>query len=241
MDLKEEEILKDKVHSHWYYVSKGLALLKIIKKTKINSILDIGAGSGVFSKIILKNTNAREAICFDKGYSKDKEENFFGKKLYYTNKISSFNADLVLFMDVIEHIKDDISFVKTYINKVKPGTYVLFTVPAFQFLFSGHDLFLEHYRRYTLLSLKTCLNSAGLTVLKTRYYFLLLFPFMAIIRIFAKVKMKYFSKNYIAKSDLKIYGKFINKLFILIHRIELLFFPLNKIAGLTAFCLAIKK
>ena len=41
MDLKEEEILKKNVYSHWYYVSKGLAILDFVKNLKVNIILDI--------------------------------------------------------------------------------------------------------------------------------------------------------------------------------------------------------
>ena len=56
----------------------------------------------------------------------------------------------MLLMDVIEHIEDDVGLVGEYVNKVAPGTQFIATVPAFMWLWSGHDVFLEHVRRYTL-------------------------------------------------------------------------------------------
>jgi hypothetical protein len=53
-------------------------------------------------------------------------------------------------MDVIEHVEDDVGLVREYANKVAPGTRFITTVPAFMWLWSGHDVFLEYFRRYTL-------------------------------------------------------------------------------------------
>ena len=241
MDLKEEEILKNNVYSHWYYVSKGLALLDFIKNLEVNIILDIGAGSGVFSKTILQNTGAREATCLDTGYVAEKEERWHGKKLKYVKTLSKSNADLVLLVDVLEHVKDDISFVKKYVDKLDKGTNLFVSVPAFEFLFSGHDIFLEHYRRYTISSLEACLKACGLTIVKSRYYFFTLFPFIVILRVLTKAQMKFFPKTFVPKSSLKLHGKLINKVLIIIHKLELLSLSNNKLAGLTVFCLATKK
>jgi trans-aconitate methyltransferase len=241
MDLKEEDILKDNIYFHWYYVAKGLALLDFIKNIKVDSILDIGAGSGIFSKKLLQYTEAKDATCLDSGYVSEKEEVFLNKKINYIKSISHSNADLVLLMDVLEHVEDDALFVRKHLNNVKQGAYVVITVPAFQFLFSEHDIFLNHYRRYTISSLESCLTSSGLTVLKSRYYFFLLFPLMTMVRIFTKIKTRYFLRDITPKSDLKLYGNLVNKLLILINKAELLFFPFNKVAGLTVFCLAVKK
>ena len=44
-------------------------------------------------------------------------------------------------MDVLEHVADDLALLKEYVDKARPGTAFLITVPAFQFLWSGHDDF----------------------------------------------------------------------------------------------------
>ena len=53
-------------------------------------------------------------------------------------------------MDVLEHVSDDVGLVREYAKRAKPGTRFVVSVPAFMWLWSGHDVFLEHHRRYTL-------------------------------------------------------------------------------------------
>ena len=47
---------------------------------------------------------------------------------------------------------------------------IIITVPAFMSLWSGHDVFLEHKRRYTLPELKQKLVSAGFQIEKISYF-----------------------------------------------------------------------
>ncbi len=244
MDIKEEAILKEKAHSHWYYVAKGLALKKLVEGLSVESILDVGAGSGVFSKILLRDTGAKEAVCLDTGYELEREEQFCGKRISFVKDAFGTEAglglatdsgsatDLVLMIDILEHIDNDVSFVKRFVERSGDGAHFAVAVPAFQSLFSGHDIFLEHKRRYRLSSLESCLKDAGLTVLKSHYFFLPFFPMVALKRLL-------FGGGE-PKSDLKLYGPLLNSLLLLAHRIELPFARFNRFAGLTAFCLAKK-
>jgi len=87
-------------------------------------------------------------------------------------------ASLVLLMDVIEHIEDDTGFLtglraRPYIDR---QTRLLITVPAYQSLFSSHDTFLGHYRRYSNRSLRRLIERSGYTVLGIGYFFGSLLP-----------------------------------------------------------------
>ena len=53
MDLKEEAILGAAIGSHWYYVAKGRALCAMLGGIRVPEVLDVGAGSGVFSRQLL--------------------------------------------------------------------------------------------------------------------------------------------------------------------------------------------
>jgi SAM-dependent methyltransferase len=83
-------------------------------------------------------------------------------------------ASLVLLMDVIEHIEDDGGFLDDLAARdfVDRGTCVLVTVPAYQWLFSAHDVFLHHYRRYSNRTLRSRLEGAGFQVQEIGYFFL---------------------------------------------------------------------
>jgi SAM-dependent methyltransferase len=58
-------------------------------------------------------------------------------------------ADLVLLMDVIEHVEDDFELVSAVAAELAPGAHVLVTVPAHPKLWSAHDEASQHWRRYT--------------------------------------------------------------------------------------------
>lgn len=82
-------------------------------------------------------------------------------------------VDLILLMDVIEHIADDISFLKNEILPVMESDkcYTFITVPAYQFLFTKHDEFLGHYRRYNNKLLKKNVALSGINSRECGYFF----------------------------------------------------------------------
>jgi SAM-dependent methyltransferase len=66
--------------------------------------------------------------------------------------------------DVIEHIEDDVRFLKTVTRLLAPGAYLYVTVPAYQVLWSQNDEFAQHYRRYSRASLRRTIAAAGLSI-----------------------------------------------------------------------------
>jgi len=66
--------------------------------------------------------------------------------------------------DVVEHIEDDISFVKTIRRTLKPGGRFYCTVPASGFLWSGEDSQAGHFRRYNRATLADVMGAAGFEV-----------------------------------------------------------------------------
>lgn len=150
MDLKEGEILREEIDGHWYYLSKGRALQKFLGHLKVPEVLDVGAGSGIFSRQLLAEGRCDSAVCLDVNYDSEGIENYRGKTISFVKDLRPpFLQKLIIMMDVLEHIQDDGAFLKHYVDNLSRGGYVLITVPAFQFLWSGHDVFLEHHRRYT--------------------------------------------------------------------------------------------
>src|SRR3546814_13128694 len=79
-------------------------------------------------------------------------------------------------MDVLEHVEDDAGLLRTYLDKAPPQAQAVITVPAFQFLWSHHDVFLEHHRRYTLKTLSRVVERAGAVPLRMHYYYGTIFP-----------------------------------------------------------------
>ena len=239
MDLKEEDILKDKIYSHWYYVSKGRAMQFFFRDIKIPEVLDVGAGSGIFSRQLIDEGICNSAICIDPNYEVEKTERYNGKQLSFVKDIKKKSNQFILMMDVLEHVADDVELLSYYADTLDTDGYILISVPAFQFIWSGHDTFLEHYRRYTIKTIETIIRRAGMKPLKSCYFFASLFPAIAIIRIIKKILLN--RSELKPKSDLKLYPEWINRILIHIHHLERhTFFPLNKAFGLSIFCLCRK-
>src|SRR4051812_46399607 len=233
MDLKEEDILGADIGRHWYYRSKAAALRRMVGGLGPRRILDIGAGSGFFSRHLLAEAGAQSALCVDIGYPNDRDDNQGGKPVLFRRDTGPTDCDLVLMMDVLEHVDDDRGLVRHYAAKVPSGAHFLVTVPAFRFLWSGHDVFLEHKRRYRLPEIEAAMREAGLHVVRGAYYFGLVFPLAAAVRLAARNAGE-------PKSSLARHGALTNGLLAAVCAAELPLFRLNRLAGLSAFVLARK-
>jgi len=234
MDIKEQDILGEAIGQHWYYRAKGAAMRALLGASAPRHVLDVGAGSGFFSRLLLEQ-GAGAATCVDPGYPDDHEEVHAGRPIRFVRDVGPGDFDLALMMDVLEHVDDDVGLLSEYAAKAAAGARFLITVPAFQWMWSGHDVFLEHRRRYTLAQLEHVVARAGLRVRHGCYYYGFLLPVAAARRLAAGA-----SRN-IAKSDLQMHSPAVNAALGAVCSAELSVFRANRVAGLTVFCLAEKK
>ena len=105
-------------------------------------------------------------------------------------------------MDVLEHIRDDYFALKEWKKVLSPNGIILISVPAFQHLWSHHDEFLGHYRRYNKKDLYNLARSVGLQEIKINYIFSYVYPAVFILR-------KFLPKILLENSDLRKNNKFI--------------------------------
>jgi SAM-dependent methyltransferase len=237
MDLKEFEILGSALASHWYYVAKGRAMRSFLADTRVAEVLDIGAGSGVFSRQLLSAGVCQRAVCVDPAYATEFMETRKSDEITFVREAPAPCQKLVLMMDVLEHVDADVALLRQYTEHLGSDGRVLISVPAFPCLWSGHDVFLGHRRRYTRESLLDTVDKAGLRAVRCRYFFGLLFPGVAVIRWLTSRRFE--AGKIEAKSALRKYPRPVNQALILLHDIERnTLFRFNRLAGLTLFCLA---
>lgn len=91
--------------------------------------------------------------------------------------------DLVVALDVLEHLDDDRGCLAALRRYLQPGGWGLFTVPAFPFLWSRHDDLHHHRQRYRKAQLATVLADAGFEAPNVSYFNTLLFPVIAGVRL----------------------------------------------------------
>jgi 2-polyprenyl-3-methyl-5-hydroxy-6-metoxy-1,4-benzoquinol methylase len=91
-------------------------------------------------------------------------------------------ADVMLAMDVMEHVADDFMLASSLLAALKPGGYLLVTVPADETLWSPHDVNFGHYRRYTRSRLERLWQSLPVTPLLVSHYMSRLLPVVRTVR-----------------------------------------------------------
>jgi hypothetical protein len=91
---------------------------------------------------------------------------------------------------VIEHLEDDVGAMRELRRIVAPGGALLVTVPAYQWLWSGHDVINHHFRRYTRSSMQRAAEQAGWHQVRTTYFNSLLLPVAILLRVLDRVNTR---------------------------------------------------
>jgi SAM-dependent methyltransferase len=209
-------------------VSKSLMVEEHLRGRGLK-ILDVGAGSGWFSRRLLQRGIAGRAVCVDPGYPSERDELVDGHPLSFRRSVERVDADVVLLMDVLEHVEDDVALLSSYVRRAAPGTRFLLTVPAFQFLWSAHDVYLEHHRRYTLAQLRSVAHESGLRVVSAHYYFAAILPVAVVLRLFRRGRTA-------DRSDMKPVPAWLNRILQWLLSAERNIMRANRAAGLTVVC-----
>lgn len=186
MDISEFSRLSDKAdyNRHPWETSRKNVLHTFLKHAKINfpinRIVDIGSGDAYVIHTLLEKNLASEYFAIDIAYTPEvvaqlKENNNNSSVVYlqslqeYLIKYPSHLNTLFLCMDVLEHLQDERMILDNL--KTKGNNYYFFAVPAFQSVFSSHDVLLGHYRRYTLHQLEALLSKNEFKIQDKGYYF----------------------------------------------------------------------
>ena len=169
--------------AHWYYRTKADALKRTLRRAGVRpgDVKDVGAGSGFFSDVVLELYPQCTARCIDPHYTDQQLAQGTERISFAREDLTP--SDLYLFMDVLEHVADDVALLHDYVRTARAGAVFFISVPAMQFLWSGHDVFLGHHRRYTIRSLEQVVTAAGLQVLSGRYLYGATFPAVAAVRL----------------------------------------------------------
>jgi hypothetical protein len=156
-----------------------------LKNEKTFTVLDIGCGDIFFITELSKKYPLINFYAIDIAFTDELIEAYkkqAGNKIHLFKSLEEASlhmdkpADLVLLLDVIEHIENDVSFLNNLCHHKRIGaeTQIIITVPAFQGLFCSHDHFLGHYRRYNNQNLEKTILEAGFSKIKKGYFFTLL-------------------------------------------------------------------
>ena len=122
-------------------------ILKYIR----GNVAEIGPGTGQNITYYSKQINKLHL------YEPSKDLYLTLKKKIKNSKIKILNKefkatknkfDTILYLDVLEHIKNDKKEIDMALKSLKKNGNLIIHVPAFQFLYSDFDKYVGHYRRY---------------------------------------------------------------------------------------------
>jgi SAM-dependent methyltransferase len=230
--------------SYWWFIARNRVILNVVEKmtnlSQDDEVLDVGCGTCGFAKLLSLN---HKVVGLDTSeialeYCKKR-----GLKDLYLSFIADFpkeqrNIKVVTALDVLEHIEDDFGAVRDIYNLLPQNGKIVATVPAYQFLWSFHDVVHKHYRRYTKKRFVSLLKSAGFEIEYATYFNTFLFLPAIFKRLLDKYTVPLKSEEY----AIEILPNFINKLFAKIFEYEKHFIPKIKFPfGISILVVASKK
>jgi len=132
-------------------------------------LLDAGAGDGyVARRWMASNQELDSVTCWDAAYTDDDLRALAthpDQRIAFIRDAPRSKFRLVVLLDVLEHVEDDTGFLNSVVeNYAEDGATVLISVPAWPSLFSNHDVFIQHYRRYRPRQARELIRGAGLSI-----------------------------------------------------------------------------
>jgi 2-polyprenyl-3-methyl-5-hydroxy-6-metoxy-1,4-benzoquinol methylase len=139
---------------------------------RADDVLDVGSGDAWFSSQLRPSLSDEATVtCWDVAYAEPEAcavAEAVHPRAVLSGQRPSGTFDLLLLLDVLEHVEDDHEFLATLVSEnLSPGATVLISVPAWSLLMNSHDHGLKHFRRYSPKALANVAASAGLTIVRS--------------------------------------------------------------------------
>ncbi|USI74206.1 class I SAM-dependent methyltransferase [Sphingomonas morindae] len=175
---------------HWWFTARRQIVAQAIRDRvtlpPAPRILEIGAGTGANLPMLaafgtvdaVEPDEAARALASRRSGIAVK-----GGLLPHAVALPDGGYDLIVLLDVLEHIPDDRGALTVLRAKLAPGGTLLMTVPAAPWMWSAHDVAHHHHRRYTARSFAAVMRDGGFRVRHLSHFNTLLFPLIAGVRL----------------------------------------------------------
>jgi SAM-dependent methyltransferase len=180
---------------HWWYRGRRQVLEQVISALALAPgarILDAGCGSGR-NMVELARRGSVTGIELSETSVQLARERGAGEVVQGSVTEMPFADDgfeLAVCLDVIEHLEDDHAALRELRRVIVPGGPLLVTVPAYQWLWSGHDEVNHHFRRYTDRTLRRAAEQSGWQQARSTHFNSLLLPVAILLRVLDRFSRK---------------------------------------------------
>ena len=183
--------------TYWWHRHKREFILHLAEEQPYERVLEIGSGGGILASRLKRRCRA---ITTDLSVRHVHPGGVVAKLPELCFKPAAF--DLVILSEVLEHLDQPVESLKTIRRILRPGGRCIITVPAWPALWSSHDVFYGHKKRYTPNLLRSELSESGFDIQKKGWVF-----FMPLWAAFVR---KFFIADQTPKSAFVYFPAFIN-------------------------------
>ena len=162
--------------------------VSLIKEFLVGSLLEVGAGKGGLAAKYIDLLDKITLIEPDKKLFNFLKKKIKKKKILIKNssiKNIKKKFDVIIYFDVLEHIKKDSQEIKLASKKLNENGYLIFSVPAFQIFYSDFDKLVGHFKRYHKSDFLEFSKNNNLKIIKLVYYDSIGFLFLILNKIFS--------------------------------------------------------
>ncbi|HEY7968033.1 MAG TPA: class I SAM-dependent methyltransferase [Solirubrobacteraceae bacterium] len=177
--------------AHWWYRGRRRIIDELMRGLSLDGdaqILDAGCGSGRNMVDLARLGSVTGVEISDASVERARLRDV-GEVLQCSLTelpVADDSFDVAVCLDVIEHIEDEHGALGEMLRVVRPGGSLVVTVPAYQWLWSDHDVINHHFRRYTSRTLSRATAAAGWRTVRVSYFNAALLPIAIPYRLLAR-------------------------------------------------------
>ncbi|GAC1323169.1 MAG: class I SAM-dependent methyltransferase [Thermoleophilaceae bacterium] len=188
MEEGEFQAMMDRNDRHWWYRGRRRIVHAVLGRLGIDAsaeLLDAGCGSGRTLDELAKYGTVQGIELNPLGVAAARRRGHKDVQVAPIEEMPFGDAsfDVVTSLDVIEHTPDDVRSLSELRRVTRPGGALVVTVPAYQALFSHHDVVNLHYRRYRRRTLRAAAAKAGWQLEFDTYFNSFYLPAAAVVRL----------------------------------------------------------
>ena len=191
MDKEYEKKYHEVEEKNWWFVSRRDAVVKLLSQTpRHQKILDIGCAGGALVKDLTdKGFTSVYGLDFSAAAIERCKEKGLKNVVVGDAHATPFEAeafDMLIASDSLEHLERDETALLEWKRILKKNGRLIIFVPAYNFLWSEHDVANHHFRRYSKAELRKKVLAAGFHIERISFWNFFLFLPTALVRILSK-------------------------------------------------------
>lgn len=169
--------------SHWWFVVRRFIVMDVARRWAphdLGNVVEVGCGTGG-TLVALKEGFPDAQL---EGVEPVAEAARLARArgcgvvcgTFESLPLASCSVDMLLALDVLEHLPDDGPGLVEAFRVLRPGGHLIVSVPALPSLWGPHDELNQHVRRYTAASLAAAVCAVGFHMERETYFNCLLLP-----------------------------------------------------------------